>query len=179
MRLHPLSLAIFALASCVGISLYTLGHVLELKADLTETTKRLQKLEAAVKKREIADPLEAHECVELGLGVSPDKPCETTLWRLAQTPQQFHGSWVMVKGIYASGFEHTAVYPLPPDGGVFSQTLDKHAALWVQLNLPVTTSRPVVLVAGKFERGPAGHMGQYFGELVDAKVLSINKHVTP
>jgi hypothetical protein len=155
-----------------------IGHVRQLRADLAETTKRLQKIEAVVKKREIADPLMARECVELKLGASPEKPCQTTLWRLAQTPQQFHGSWVMVEGIYESGFEHTAVYPLPSDGGESSQKLDKHAALWVQLDLPETTSRPVIFVTGKFERGPAGHLGQYFGELVDAKVLSINEQVT-
>lgn len=128
-------------------------------------------------KRESVDPLVARECMELGLGTSPQKPCQTTLRRLAETPQQFHGSWVMVEGIYASGFEHTAVYPTRLDTEEASQGLDKHAALWVQFGLPLTNSRPVITVVGKFERGPAGHMGDYFGELVDAKVVSHSEHV--
>jgi hypothetical protein len=176
MRLHPLPV-LAVLAVCAGISLYASVQLRRLSDNLTQATTRLQIVESAVKRRESADPLVARECEEYGLGASREKPCLTTLWHLAQTPQQFHGSWVMVEGIYASGFEHTAVYPYP-DLEYPSQRLNKHEALWVQLPLPNTNSRPVISVVGRFERGPAGHMGEYFGELVDAKVLSLGKPPT-
>lgn len=177
MRLHPLPVLV-ALAACIGMSLYMLVQVLQLRGNLVDTTRRLQMVESAVKRREDADPLVARECIESGRGASRDRPCFTTLWHLAQTPQQFHGTWVVVEGIYASGFEHTAVYPMPSDTKFPSQRLNKHEALWVQLGLPDTDSRPVISVLGRFQRGPAGHMGDYFGELIDAKVLSLSEHLT-
>jgi len=177
MRVHPLPFVSLALACSLGISIYLLAQFLQVRADLAETNRRLQKIEAAVQKRESADPLEARECVELGTGASPDNPCYTTLRRLAQTPQQFHRTWVVVEGIYASGFEHSAVYPIPSEPMEASKSLDKHEALWVQLGLPNTQNRPVITVMGRFVRGPAGHLGDYFGELVDAKMVRSNVDV--
>ena len=58
-----------------------------------------------------------------------------------------------------------------------SKSLDKHEALWVQLGLPNTQNRPVITVMGRFVRGPAGHLGDYFGELVDAKMVRSNVDV--
>lgn len=172
MRFSPLSIVNSALVFVLGLSLYLLGQFLQMRGDLAETTRRLKQVEVAVQKRENADPLVAQECAELGLGGSAAKPCHTTLHHLALTPQRYQGNWVTVQGIYASGFEHSAIYPMPSQPGGTWQILDKHSALWVQLGLPDSNSRPVVSVTGRFERGPAGHMGDYFGELIEAKLLS-------
>jgi hypothetical protein len=172
MRFSPLSIVISALVFCLGLILYLLGQFLQMRGDLAETTRRLKQVEVAVQKRENADPLVARECAELGLGGSPAKPCHTTLYHLALTPQRYHGVWVIVQGIYASGFEHSAIYPMPSEPGGTLQILNQHSALWVQVGVPDTNSRPVISVTGRFKRGPAGHMGDYFGELIEAKLLS-------
>ena len=171
----PVRVGVVALLCCIGISVYLGLRYLQVQDELAKTSARLERLEAAVKQREAADPLQARECVELGLGGSRDKPCMTTLRRLAQTPQQFHDRWVMVEGFHGSGFEHSALYPVQPELAYSAKIFDKNAALWVDLDLPNTYEKdmPLVTVIGKFERGPAGHLGDYFGELTDAKLLRL------
>lgn len=162
---------LLVLACCIALSLFTFGQYLQMRDELAQTRARLAHIETAVKKREEADPLQAGECVELELGDSADKPCLTTLRRLAMAPQQYHGRWVVVEGLYAGGFELSALFPEQENRSVMAPGLDRHAALWVQLGLPATPKEmPLIYVTGKFKRGPAGHMREYFGELLDAKV---------
>ncbi|GAB3374521.1 hypothetical protein [Massilia agri] len=170
-RLHLWSVVIVVLVSSVGLNLLVIGQYLRMRDELIQTEARLERIENVVKKREAADPLQAKECVELETGDSPDKPCMTTLRRLALTPQQYHDRWVVVEGLYAGGFEVSALFPEQEDRSVMASGLDSYAALWVQLDLPNTPKEmPLIYVMGRFKRGPAGHLGQYFGELVNAEV---------
>jgi len=161
------------LACCIVLNVVLAGLYLHMRSDLAETKTRLASMEAVVKQREQADPMQARECVELELGDSPDKPCLTTIRRLAMAPNKYHDRWVMVQGLYAGGFEMSALFPELPDRSIMAREHDRHSALWVSLNLPDTRKEmPLIVVSGKFKRGPSGHMLEYFGELVDAKVRS-------
>lgn len=134
-------------------------------------TNRIAALEAAVAQRDAADPLMPFECRhslpvrgEIS-GNSRDKPCFVAFQRLLDAPQQFEGRWVEVQGRYASGFETSALFPLdskPPSEGWESY---EHA-LWVGVQpfAKADTQNGVVFV-GRFRRGPAGHLGQYFAAL--------------
>lgn len=170
MRLRPLPLVIAALACSIAINFYL---TLDARA-------RVDKIEAALKQRDNADPLVARECVEMNAGDAPDRPCVTTLQRLAQTPQRFHDRWVLLRGIYVSGFEQSALFPMPvepempppTDRPMPPPTFDRYTAVWVRFD-PTSTNlegTPELTVVGRFKRGPAGHLGDYFGELTNAQV---------
>ncbi|MEW6761895.1 MAG: hypothetical protein AB1437_13825 [Pseudomonadota bacterium] len=162
---------LLVLAGCAVLNLILVGLYLQLRNDLAQVKTRLASMEAAIQKREDADPLQAQECVELDTGDSPDKPCMTTIRRLALAPQQFHDRWVLVRGLYAGGFELSALFEAQENRSVMAPGLDSHAALWVPLGLPYTPEEmPLITVSGKFKRGPSGHLRQFFGELVDAEV---------
>jgi len=157
------------MACSLAMSLYVTARYAQIHADLATTKERLSRVEADLKRRNNADPLHARECLELSSGGSPQNPCQTTLRRLAQTPQQFHDRWVLVEGVYANGFEHSALYPSQAELGVSAQRFDKHEALWVHLDMPLMKEPVPLLIVGRFTRGPSGHLGDYFGELTDAK----------
>jgi hypothetical protein len=130
-------------------------------------------LEAANAKRDLVDPLMPIECT-LGddLGQSSDRPCFVEFYRLHDTPQQFEGRWVGVKGNYVSGFEMSAFFPdskqLDQKKGKDLQTLDIHSAMWLSPGFSDGEQYREIYVIGKFHRGPAGHLGAYFGELEGA-----------
>ena len=160
MPLRPLPLMAVTFACCIAMNVYL----------TLDSRDRLNKMEVEVKQRNSADPLVARECIEVDTGNSSDRPCLTTLRRLAQTPQQFHNRWVMVRGVYVSGFEQSALYPERLDSEVSTQELDRYSALWVHLDPIPSNDRPAITVVGRFSRGPAGHLGDYFGELTEATV---------
>lgn len=171
MRVHVSNFAVAAIVCCVSLSAYLTMRHIQMQRELDAAQLRLTKIEAATQKRDDADPLEAHACVELNTGDSPHSPCRTTLHHLSRTPQQFHRRWVMVEGIYAQGFEQTALYPAPRNKSVPAEEFAPHTGLWVQIGMKWGKPSPMTVV-GQFRRGPAGHLGEYFGELIDAKVVS-------
>ena len=146
--------------------------------------RRIAALEAAVAERDAADPLVPKECLYAmrtrgeTWGQTRERPCEVEFQRLIEAPQQFEGRWVKVQGAYADGFETSALsspesqpqrfsangIPMPPPSGY------RHA-LWV--SAPRTPDGTTddglerVVVVGRFHRGPAGHLGAYFGELAN------------
>lgn len=147
-----------------------------LTAKLENMSQEIARLKKIINTRELADPLIASECsVESGLGESRNRPCRTTFDRLLQAPEKFHSRWVMVSGLYVSGFEESALYSenynrIAPD------ILQHHSAIWVNPELSSGGSgfskRRIV---GKFHNGPSGHMSAYFGELNDASKVAESK----
>ncbi len=133
-------------------------------------SRRVQALEAAMARRDKADPLTAAECQwesrghDWTAGESREHPCVVSFQRLIQAPQQFNGRWVEVQGHYEQAYEVSAfVAPYAPD----SNSADPYAeALWVNgAVLPRLEGGSLDRAVGKFRRGPAGHLGEYFGEL--------------
>lgn len=171
MRFHASHLALAAFMGCAGLSVYLTVRHAQMQEELDEAQLRLNRIEAAIRKRDDADPLEARACMELNRGGSADSPCITTLHHLSRTPQQFHRRWVKVAGMYKQGFEQTALYPAREHVSASADEFAPHTGLWVQIGMDWGKPSPMTVV-GEFRRGPAGHLGEYFGELLEAKVVS-------
>ncbi len=134
-------------------------------------SRRLALLEAAAAARDKADPLMAPECEWASrrlhgeiAGNSREHPCVVSIRRVLQAPQQFDGRWIDVYGRYDHGFEVSALFTSNAAG---SDGEDPSAeALWVNVALqPRAVGDSLDHVVGVFHRGPAGHLGAYFGEL--------------
>ena len=134
-------------------------------------SRRVAALEAALARRDKADPLVAQECrwksrglEDATAGESRENPCVVSFRRVLQAPQQFDGRWIDVHGYYAHGFEVSALFESEPAG---SNGEDPSVeALWVNVALqPRVVGDSLDHVVGVFHRGPAGHLGAYFGEL--------------
>jgi len=130
-------------------------------------SRRVATLEAAVAARDKADPLMAPECAmesrghDWTAGESREHPCAVSVRRVLQAPQQFNTRWLRVYGRYQKGFEVSALQDI--EGGTSSEE-----AIWVSARVQKgqEASAPDVVV-GRFYRGPAGHLGAYFGVLDD------------
>jgi hypothetical protein len=141
-----------------------------------ELQNRVNLLDAAVRKRQVADPLEPVECgpgFGNGTGKSSGQPCRISIWRLLTSPQQFDGKWVRVQGAYRSGFEQSALYDVdyqlaPSLSEVFMQP---RFALWVDTSQQIDASLPRRTFIGLYRRGPSGHLSQYGGRLESAVVV--------
>jgi hypothetical protein len=138
---------------------------------MTSLSRRVSALEKVSAAREAADPLMPAECgIAEGMGATRERPCLVEFQRLYRSPQQFVGRWVMVEGRYATGFEMNALFP--PAEHFTYQTADRmlssHRGIWVAAEYREGANLQKLSVVGKFKPGPAGHMGQYFGELAEA-----------
>lgn len=163
------------LTSSLAASVYVNKRFAELAAKLDNRDLRLADLEKAVLKREHADPLMPSECsIEAALGESRNRPCRTTFNRLLQAPQQFHGRWIMIIGLYASGIEESALYsPLYDKDDSAPPIVRHHSAVWVDPWIKNDDRSLIKMtIVGKFSNGPSGHMSAYFGKLTDAAVFS-------
>lgn len=161
-----------ALVVCLCISGYAVARYFKLATEFNDVTRRVISLEQKIRYRETADPLMPVECaIDAGLGETQNRPCRTTFDRLLRVPQQFHGRWIAISGMYGSNFEESALYSLtfersePP-------IMNHHSAIWISPAIP--SSKPSFekkIFVGKFHNGPAGHLSAYFGELIDAAAL--------
>lgn len=133
-------------------------------------TARLDAVEGLVAAREAADPLLPFECT------SDYSPCEVSLERLVKFPQYFHGRKVRVHGIYAQGFETSAIHSpvaLYRKNEIYDKKTGKlslreilpEELIWIPRTLPKDLHGENVVVIGLFKRGPSGLMNQYPGEL--------------
>lgn len=164
---------VVALFAYLGVSFAMLVRTMRTQARLDNMAARISELETAVQVRNAADPLMPPECdPPARLGQSPKSYCQTTVYRLLQAPHQFNGRWVMVEGVYGGSFEESALYA-PRDGEPPStMSYAKNSAIWVSPGFKIeSNSMPRKVIIGKFKWAPAGHMGEYFGELTDAVAL--------
>lgn len=157
----------------IAVGLVAVLALLALLAHEVILNRRVVALEAAVAERAAADPLLAVECRisdpnrrEIW-GQVREKPCQVSFQRLLDAPQQFEGRWVEVQGRYSSGMESSALFALnsnPPAEGWESY---EHA-LWVDVEpFAKADAQKRGVVVGRFRRGPAGHLAQYFAALGD------------
>jgi hypothetical protein len=164
------------LALCLGVGIYASYRFFQLSTELDGVNLRLSKLENSVHDREQADPLTPAECaVNSGSGETRSRPCHTTFDRLLRAPHQFHGRWIVVSGLYISGFEQSALHPLNFEE-LSPSILNHHSAIWISLQSSGENSllekRTFI---GRFQNGPAGHLHAYFGELLDAAAFVENR----
>ncbi|MYN05570.1 hypothetical protein GTP41_26105 [Pseudoduganella sp. DS3] len=164
---------LLALMAYLVISFVVMVRSMQNQAHLENIAARISELEAAARLRNEADPLMPSECdPPTRLGQSQSTYCQTTVYRLLQAPHQFNGRWVMVEGVYGGGFEESALYA-PRDGEPLSaMSYAKSSAIWVTPGFKIEpNSMPRKVLIGRFKWAPAGHMGEYFGELTDAVAL--------
>jgi hypothetical protein len=170
---HKLNFGCYlAVAISLGISIFAMAKYFQLAKEFKDVNRRVSGLEQKIQYREKADPLMPVECaVDSGLGETQDRPCRTTFDRLLRAPQQFHGRWIAVSGMYGGGFEESALYSSTFEMSE-SSILNHHSAVWI--SPAVQSSKPALekkVFAGKFHNGPSGHLSAYFGELIDAAAL--------
>lgn len=163
------AMAIAALAASLAVDIDLIRRDGRKTAQIDALAARLHAVENAIRQRDAADPLNPAECPAWrGTGDARDHPCQTTLARLLQAPQQFQGRWVMVEGGYRSAFEESALYPPNYARPGKPQDLDRQQAIWIEPGFDTTSgSISAKVVIGKFKRGPSGHLGIYAGELTD------------
>jgi hypothetical protein len=123
-------------------------------------SRRVAELEKTVVHREEADPLKPDECPTDGV------VCSTTMDKIIASPKKYHGRKLSVTGLYVSGFETSALYREDVKGELLHSQ-----AIWVNAGLPEIKIPHVVTVVGLFKRGPAGHMDEYMGQLVDVTTI--------
>lgn len=170
---HLKIVGVVALMAYLLVSFVMVVRSTQAQARLDSMAARISELETAVQVRNAVDPLIPPECEPPArLGQSPNSYCQTTVYRLLQAPYQFNGRWVKVEGVYGGGFEESALYA-PRDGEPPSaMSYAKSSAIWVSPGFKIEpNSMPRKVIIGRFKWAPAGHMGEYFGELTDAVAL--------
>ncbi len=84
---------------------------------------------------------------------------------MIQSPQQFEGRWVRVRGFHQSGVETSALHAPDWRPPAFPQDERFAEALWVDVPTGSADRLGPVELVGRFHRGPSGHLGAYFGRL--------------
>ena len=135
--------------------------------------RRLGRLERVVAAREAADPLFPAECaIDDSMGKTRERPCQVDVDRLRLWPQQFAGRWVLVTGRFHDGFESSALFARDEviTNESWYRLLRERRGVWVNGGYRKGRDGQVVDVVGKFEPGPAGHLGMYFGRLTETVI---------
>jgi hypothetical protein len=89
------------------------------------------------------------------------RACRTSIARIIQYPQTFHERRVQIDGFFIAGFEQAALFE---SDQISSWKVG--SGIWINGPYYPESDTSASLI-GTFKRGPAGHMDDYPGELVD------------
>ena len=144
--------SILVSVAAIVISVYVLvSHLSSPNHELAALREEIAKLRAEISARNFAEPLTATPCGAI--------VCDVSILVLLAHPGRYDGQRVGIRGVYATGFEMSGLFPT-------NELVEPHNGIWVD-GMPETASRHMVMVSGTFHAGASGHLGNYIGRISD------------